>query len=172
MATLAEILAQKKLLKQQQSNTQVVEEIPVISTVEAVEAVADSIKELEKIEKEEMSLDDLLDSSIDSMGNIDKKIAEEAAIVCADIIPRIRQLASLSEADLESEMKLLKNALMANPEAVALMLPTDVGELVQGLRRVTRESITAEIVKKASKAKPKAVKVDAKTLWSTDADDF
>lgn len=121
---------------------------------------------IEAVEKEvaSSSLDDLLDQPL---GTVNKQIAEEAAIAVADIIPRIRQLQSLSDMEVEAEMPLLKNALMANPEAVSLMLPTDVGELVVALRRITKEAVvTAEAKKKPAKAK----KVDISNY--SEVDDF
>lgn len=125
-----------------------------------IDSLTEAVKLQEKEEAKplsvsEMSLDDLLDAPL---GVVNSAIAEEAAIVTADIIPRIRQLNSLSDAQLEVEMKLLKAALMANPEAVALMLPEDIGEMVVALRKITREAVVAAEAKAAGKrtTKPKA----------------
>lgn len=150
----------------EQSNTTGLEELAK-AEAQAQEEFAKQATATATASSSTVDLDALLDAP---MGKTNALIAEDAAIVTADIVPRIRQLTNLSDADLESEMKLLKNALMANPEAVALMLPTDVGELVKGLRRITREAVINEATKKTTKTK--APKVDAKTMWETEADDF
>lgn len=138
------------------------------------EAIAEKSKEviLARVQKPlvstEASIDDLLDAP---MMSTEQRILQEAQIVTADIIPRIRQLNSLSDMEAENEMKLLKAALMANPEAVALMLPTDVGLLVQSLRRITKEAV----IEAASKVKkPKEKKIDAQSMQQmlADVDDF
>ena len=169
MASLADILALKKAKLAEVGNTV---EAGMQSTVQIVEAIKkielEESKEVTKKQVTEDSLDALLDAPI---GMINKQIAEDAAIACADIVPRIRQLNSLSDMEAENEMKLLKNALMANPEAVALMLPEDVGELVVCLRRITKESILA-IAEGKAKGKKKEPAVDKKAFASLSADDF
>lgn len=170
MASLAEILAARKA-KTEQANQEVVQvEKGMPSTTQIVEAIkkieAEEKKEVVK-EVEPSDLDRLLDAPL---GKVDSYIADEAAIVTADIVPRIRQLNSLSDMEAESEMKLLKAALMANPEAVALMLPEDVGELVVCLRRITKESILAIAEGKAKK--PAKEKVDKAAMLNLTADDF
>lgn len=154
-----EILAEKKRLAALQASTvatQVVEQEeiqlvpePVIKT-NLVEAISDS-----KLIEEDI-------------GKINETILRDAELTTADIVPRIRQLASLSDADIEGEMSLLKAALMANPQAVSLMLPEDVGLLVVSLRRITKESILAEAEKKATKSKPKASKIDITKMSKED----
>lgn len=135
-----------------------------------ISQIDDLVIEVKKLEKEEKleSIDDLLDRK---MMSTEERILEEAQIVTADIVPRIRQLESLSDMEAENEMKLLKAALMANPEAVSLMLPTDVGLLTATLRRITKEAM----IEAASKVKPKKEKkVDAKNIQAmlADVDDF
>lgn len=165
---LARLAAEKsKPVVQEETKQEVAEE-----TANELEALAKAEAQAQEVFAKTASLQvDDMEALLDApMGLTEKHIAEEAAIVTADIVPRIRQLSSLSDAQLESEMKLLKHALMANPEAVALMLPTDVGELVKSLRRITKEAVIADAVKKTTKAK--APKVDAKTMWDVEADDF
>lgn len=79
----------------------------------------------------------------------------------ADIKARIDQLQELSGEELSGEMTLLKGALKANPNACALMLPEDIGELVSALQRITGKYLESK-AKPASKkaASPKAAKFD------------
>lgn len=168
MATLAEMIAMKKA-KASQASSEVPKEVEreVLPKNTVIEALNKEVKKLEEEEKIE-SIDDLLDRK---MMSTDERILEEAQIVTADIVPRIRQLESLSDMEAENEMKLLKAALMANPEAVSLMLPTDVGLLTATLRRITKEAM----IEAASKVKPKKEKkVDAKGIQAmlADVDDF
>lgn len=66
----------------------------------------------------------------------------EVSQAAADIIPRIRELETLAGEALETEMQQLKGALLCNPDAVALMLPSDIGLMVIALRKVTGQSIS------------------------------
>jgi hypothetical protein len=87
----------------------------------------------------------------------------EVSQAAADIIPRIKELEKLSGEDLENEMKLLKTALLENPDAVQLMYPEDVGLLVSALRRVTGQSISEAMTEKKAgtkKTKAKALTAD------------
>lgn len=81
----------------------------------------------------------------------------------ADIIPRIRELETLSGEDLAGEMTLLKGALLANPDAVALMLPEDIGLMVAALRKITGQAIT-----EASEKKPRGTGAKKKALTAAD----
>jgi len=180
MASLKEMLAAKIASNNvsstvEQKEVPKVEHPPIVVTAVVKEepkpvSIVDNLKsQLDAIEdKQGKSLDEILD---EPLGKTDSKIMEDALITTADIVPRIRQLNSLSDMEAEKEMSLLKIALMANPEAVALMLPEDVGLLVATLRRIVREEVIATAAKKTTK-KAKETKVDAKTLWATDVDDF
>lgn len=86
--------------------------------------------------------------------------AEQAA---HDIKERIVQLCSLSDDDLRPAMTDLKAALMENPDAVALMLPQDIGEMVKALRRITGEALAIASAPKA-KGKPKQKALTAEEL--------
>lgn len=67
----------------------------------------------------------------------------------ADIATRIQALNELSDVPLENAMKELKKALMANPNAVSLMLDSDYGQMVIALRRLTKQDqVEAETEKK------------------------
>lgn len=157
MATLLEMLAEKKRLQE------VVQEIVVkaIEQVQEYELVPEPV--VQEIVIQEVALVEAIQHEM----SIDPTILKEAELVTADIIPRIRQLASLSDIQTENEMKLLKAALMANPQAVSLMLPEDVGMLVVALRRITKEAILAEVEKKA-KGKTKVAKMDITKLSKED----
>jgi hypothetical protein len=75
--------------------------------------------------------------------------------VMEDLRPRIDQLQDLQGDDLSEAMKELKKALMENPAATQLLLPEDIGKLVEALRRITGEAITSAATKpKKEKAKP------------------
>lgn len=65
---------------------------------------------------------------------------------------KIHGLRSLDDENLKGAMDDLKRALMQNPAACALMLPEDVGSMVEALRRITGEAaITTKASKKAKK---------------------
>jgi hypothetical protein len=82
--------------------------------------------------------------------------------VYTDLLPRIKALADLSDADLPNEMASLKKALMANPDACALMHPEDIGDMVEALRRITGQALASA---KASKTKaPSASALSKKKL--------
>ena len=83
----------------------------------------------------------------------------------ADIKPRLRALADMSEADLPNEMQSLRTSLLKNPDACALMLPEEIGMLVTALCRETGKTLAAAKIKATKTTKPKALKaVDIKKL--------
>ncbi len=87
----------------------------------------------------------------------------------ADISSRIEQLEAMEDEALAGKMSELKKALMANPNAVALMLDTDIGKMVIALRRLTKEAQVEAVKEKAAKKtgsskKQKAFVIDADTL--------
>lgn len=60
----------------------------------------------------------------------------------------IKQLSTTEDGEnLKTAMTQLKAALRDNPEACALMLPVDIGQCVQALRRMTGQMISAEAAK-------------------------
>jgi hypothetical protein len=61
----------------------------------------------------------------------------------ADVKERLNNLVSMAGEDLRGEMALLKKALMQNPNAVELMLPSDIGQMVIGLRKMTGVELAA-----------------------------
>lgn len=81
---------------------------------------------------------------------------EDAEQAYADIKPRIDALLSLSDTPLENAMKDLKKALLANPNAVALMEDTDFGKMVIGLRNMTKEAAVESLKEKISGKKSKS----------------
>lgn len=88
----------------------------------------------------------------------------EVSQAAADIIPRIRELENLAGESLEQEMTLLKGALLSNPDAVALMLPTDIGLMVTALRRVTGQSIAEATAEKKTGGKKKSKALTAQEM--------
>ena len=83
----------------------------------------------------------------------DEPPSEELAQAYADISHKIEILEALEDTDLESAMKDLKKALMANPNAVSLMHDTDYGKMVIALRRITKEAQIEAIKEKKPGAK-------------------
>ena len=71
----------------------------------------------------------------------DTEVSPEARQAYADIKAKLEVLNSMSGTDLESSMKELKKALMANPAAVSLMEDSDIGQMVIALRKITGETI-------------------------------
>lgn len=86
---------------------------------------------------------------------MDKAILSEAEQTVTDILPRIRALKDMQTDQLDEEMDSLKEALLANPAAVQLMLPEDVGQLVIALRKITGQALVS-----AAAPKKKAPKLD------------
>jgi len=102
----------------------------------------------------------------ENAGTVHSLIQEQSDITVADIVPRIRSLNDLSQADLKNEMSLLKNALLANPEAVAHLLPTDVGDLVKAARKLLGMEIVESVKTKGKKEKTS--KLPAAEIMSTE----
>jgi len=67
----------------------------------------------------------------------------EAEQAYADLKTRIDSLVSMSEDNLKTAMQDLKRALMQNPSAVSLMLPSDIGQMVIALRKMTGVELEA-----------------------------
>lgn len=78
----------------------------------------------------------------------------------SELLTKIRHLSEVPEADLKTEMDQLKVALLANPAAVELMLPEDIGLMVENLRRIVGEAIAAASAPKERKAKSKQLTGD------------
>jgi hypothetical protein len=174
MPTLMEILAAKKAAEQQPIPVGE-PAAPIQSSVIAIEPLTYEQKEANLVEEPILvEATDTHTANLTTANNVltneevadivltpenvldikmDETILAEAAITVDDIIPRIRALNSLSDMQVEREMPLLKAALLANPAAVSLMLPTDVGLLVASRRRITQEAIIATAAKKEKKPK-------------------
>ena len=74
----------------------------------------------------------------------------------SDIKARLDAIVSLSEENLKTAMQDLKKALMQNPNAISLMLPSDIGQMVIALRKMTGVEIAkAETTAKAGKVSKK-----------------
>lgn len=73
----------------------------------------------------------------------------------ADMKQQLDALVSMSADDLKPAMQNLKRSLMQNPNAVALMLPSDIGQMVIALRKMTGVELAkaADGKKTATKAK-------------------
>lgn len=69
---------------------------------------------------------------------------------------KIAQLATTEDGvPLRTAMDDLKKALKENPAACSLLLPTDIGECVAALKRLTNKEILADLAKKPSERKKK-----------------
>lgn len=94
----------------------------------------------------------------------------------SEIQLRIKALNDMSEADLRNEMRELKEVLIANPAACALLLDEDIGTMVTALRKITAKAMTASTEAKAkttraSTAKPTVKKLTAAELAAALEDD-
>lgn len=69
----------------------------------------------------------------------------------SDLKQRIDSLISLQDTDLKNAMTELKKALMQNTNAVALMLPSDIGQMVIALRKMTGVELAKAEEKKTGK---------------------
>lgn len=65
-----------------------------------------------------------------------------------DLPGRIEEIKLLQGEDLSGAMKDLQDALLHNPQAVALLMPEDIGAMTAALRRLTGQAITQAAVKK------------------------
>lgn len=81
----------------------------------------------------------------------------------SEISVRIKQLSDMSEADLKTEMSALKAAIKQNPAASALLLPEDIGQMVEALQRITGFAIQQATTKASKPKKEKAPKSKALT---------
>lgn len=77
--------------------------------------------------------------------------APETKQAYSDIKQRIDALVSLSDLDLKTAMTELKKSLMQNTNAVALMLPSDIGQMVIALRKMTGIELAKAEEKKTGK---------------------
>ena len=84
----------------------------------------------------------------------------------SEISQRISQLETLMGDDLRNEMSALKQAIMENPSACALLHDTDIGKLVSALRKITGQALASATAKKPTKkeAAPKARKLTQEEL--------
>jgi hypothetical protein len=91
----------------------------------------------------------------------------------SEIQKRIQMLNDMSEADLRNEMRELKTVLLANPAATSLLLDTDIGLMVQALRKITKKEIEVASSPKKKATAPAKVKLTAEQLAAAlDDDDF
>lgn len=81
-----------------------------------------------------------------------------------EVIQRIRSLEALAEEDLKGAMDELKQALLQNPAATALLLPEDIGEMVAQLRRITGQAC-AEAAKPKKEKKKNLTKEELEAAW-------
>ena len=128
------------------------------------EAKATPVEAKTSAEATALKMEAILDSPIEG------SILVEAQQTIEDIIPRIRNLSNIETGEtLKHEMDLLKASLMANPAAVSLMLPTDVGHLVEALRRIVGEAIvTASTKPTRGKKKEVSKRLTAEDLAEMD----
>lgn len=121
---------------------------PIVESLPAVAAAA-------KVEEQNTVIDQGGDSSMPDAG------VQQAY---ADVLPRINSLVALSGEALEKEMSILKKALIENPDACALMLPTDIGKMVEALRRITGQALTDAVAKPKGGKKQKAIALSAEQM--------
>lgn len=82
----------------------------------------------------------------------------------ADVLPRIDALAALSGEALDKEMGILKRALIENPDACSLMLPKDIGKMVEALRRITGQALSDAVAKPKGGKKQKQLALTAEDM--------
>lgn len=82
----------------------------------------------------------------------------------ADLKVRLDSLVSASGENLKNDMQELKRALMQNPNAVALMLPSDIGQMVIALRKMTGVELAAAKTTSTRVKKVKEVALTAEQL--------
>lgn len=87
--------------------------------------------------------------------------AEQTA---SEISQRISQLESLSDLDLKTEMRNLKQAIMENPAACLLLKEEDIGQLVASLRKITGQAISSAAKTTKTREKKETKKFSAQEL--------
>ena len=80
----------------------------------------------------------------------------ETTQLVSEIQARIKALESLFEESLTGEMDALKEALVQNPSAAALLKDEDIGLLVANLRRTVASALSDAAESKKKPAKDKA----------------
>ncbi len=101
----------------------------------------------------------------DSMEDLDKLVLEPSVtnvlgtpITLDDVRAKIKKLSNIEGEDLKREMTYLKHALRVNPEAANLLLPEEIGEMVQSIYKLTNKVVAAQAAK-ATVSKSKKIDV-------------
>lgn len=91
----------------------------------------------------------------------------------SEIRQKINSLTEIEGIDLKNEMAALKQALIQNPEACALLLPEEIGACVAALRKIMNATMADAVKsKKTSVSKPKTMsKEDLKKAISELSDE-
>jgi len=84
--------------------------------------------------------------TVKAMENIDMEVIRQ----------KIMDLEKCDGFDLKSQMDILRDMLLSNPNACQLMLPIDLGLMVRALRRMTGNKVAADL----GRAKPRGVSKD------------
>ena len=134
MPSLAELLAAKRLAEQAKQ---------AAPTPAATSSIATKIVEKAKEQAKEPT-----------------PLAPAPSQAATDILERIHELESIAQENLKSAMDELKQALMANPDAVAIMMDEDIGMMVEALRKTVGESIAEASKPKAEKKAKKMMTVE------------
>ena len=94
------------------------------------------------------------------MSEVENSTNVETIQLVSEIQARIKALESLFDESLTGEMDALKEALIQNPSAAALLKDEDIGLLVKNLRRTVASAISeaAEGKKKSAKSKTRLTK--------------
>ena len=85
----------------------------------------------------------------------------QAAVSAQQIKDMIDALSQTEDGEsLKNEMAKLKKALLENPTACAMLLPSDIGEMVKYLMKVTGKDIMDQMSSTAKKASTKTKPID------------
>lgn len=84
----------------------------------------------------------------------------EAENMAHEIRLRIQALSDLSTTDLKFEMDDLKQVLIKNPAACALLLPEDIGQAVAAIKKIMTNTSAAALAEKPSSRRTGKTKVD------------
>lgn len=143
-------------------NAQFIEKIqePIVNEIQDIQSQTG--QQFKEIVQEALAIPETADYSHESYiaANPETKQAY------SDIKQRIDALVSLSDLDLKTAMTELKKSLMQNTNAVALMLPSDIGQMVIALRKMTGVELAKAEEKKTGKkaGKGKEVMLSADAL--------
>lgn len=159
--SFAEIMAEKKaaaaLAASTQSATATTTATPVATTPSQTEVSPLALEAVATPEQDPSTIPAPVQTiNLEEIIAANPGVSTEIVQSYVDIKKKILELETLPDGpELQGAMKTLKEALMQNPSACSLMLPTDIGKMVIALRVLTKEALIEASKEKKAGRKPK-----------------